>query len=89
MRDLLCELEIPYVLRSVGRSQVADWIPPTARAAFAIPPNPETRNRRALLERSGRISVPYLADPNTKTELAESADIIAYLRRTYEVSPRS
>ena len=27
--------------------------------------------------------VPYLADPNTQTELFESADIVAYLEATY------
>jgi hypothetical protein len=28
VRELLCELEIPYLLRSVGRSYVSDWVPP-------------------------------------------------------------
>ncbi len=27
--------------------------------------------------------VPYLVDPNTGTEMFESADIVAYLDRTY------
>ena len=27
--------------------------------------------------------VPYLADPNTKTEMFESADIVRYLNETY------
>jgi glutathione S-transferase len=27
--------------------------------------------------------VPYLADPNTGVEMFESADIVAYLDRTY------
>jgi glutathione S-transferase len=40
-------------------------------------------SRAAFIERSGRMMVPYLADPNTATEMFESADIIAYLRRTY------
>ena len=29
------------------------------------------------------MQVPYLRDPNTQTELFESADIVAYLIRTY------
>jgi glutathione S-transferase len=29
------------------------------------------------------MQVPYLADPNTSTELFESADIVAYLEATY------
>ena len=39
--------------------------------------------RDAFVERSGRMQVPYLADPNTSTELFESADIVAYLAGTY------
>ena len=41
------------------------------------------RHRKALVERGGRMMVPYLIDPNTQTELYESDDIVAYLRRTY------
>jgi glutathione S-transferase len=39
--------------------------------------------RPALLERAGKIMVPYLVDPNTKREMFESADIRAYLNETY------
>jgi glutathione S-transferase len=39
--------------------------------------------RAAFVERSGKMQVPYLADPNTKIELFESADIVAYLERSY------
>jgi glutathione S-transferase len=39
--------------------------------------------RDAFIARSGKMMVPYLADPNTKTEMFESADIVAYLYRTY------
>ena len=35
------------------------------------------------MERAGRIAVPYLVDPNTGTELFESADILDYLDQTY------
>lgn len=41
------------------------------------------RRRPALVARGGRMMVPYLIDPNTATELYESDDIVAYLRRTY------
>lgn len=41
--------------------------------------------RDAFLARAGKIQVPYLADPNTGQELFESADIVAYLDRTYGV----
>ena len=39
--------------------------------------------REAFVEHSGKMQVPYLADPNTGVELFESADIAAYLERTY------
>lgn len=40
-------------------------------------------SRPAFIKRSGRMQVPFLADPNTGTELFESADIVAYLSETY------
>ena len=40
-------------------------------------------SRAAFVERSGRMMVPYLVDPNTHTELFESADIVRYLEATY------
>jgi glutathione S-transferase len=39
--------------------------------------------RPAFVERSGKMMVPYLVDPNTKSEMFESADITAYLNATY------
>ena len=39
--------------------------------------------RAAFVARSGKMQVPYLVDPNTATELFESADIVAYLERHY------
>jgi glutathione S-transferase len=39
--------------------------------------------RPQFVERSGKMMVPYLADPNTNREMFESADIVAYLRATY------
>lgn len=39
--------------------------------------------REAFVSRSGRMMVPYLADPNTGRELFESADIVEYLDETY------
>lgn len=40
-------------------------------------------SREAFIERSGKMMVPYLVDPNTGAALFESADIVAYLDRTY------
>ena len=39
--------------------------------------------REKLVELAGKMQVPYLVDPNTGTSLFESADINAYLLRTY------
>jgi glutathione S-transferase len=40
-------------------------------------------SRSAFVEKSGRMMVPYLSDPNTETAMFESADIVRYLERTY------
>lgn len=40
-------------------------------------------SRDKFIKRSGKMMVPYLVDPNTGTEMFESADIVAYLDRTY------
>lgn len=39
--------------------------------------------RREFVERTGRMMVPYLADPNTGIGMFESADIVRYLDETY------
>lgn len=83
VREKLCELELPYVLRSAGRSTASDWVPPPVRRALALNHEPETVNRRTLLERAGTVSIPYLVDPNTGVELAESDAIISYLESNY------
>lgn len=83
VRERLCELELPYILRSVGRSTARDWLPPGVRDALGVVPEPETVNRRELLARAGRITVPYLVDPNAGVELGETAAIIEHLERTY------
>lgn len=41
--------------------------------------------RAAFVERSGKMMVPYLIDPNTWTAMFESADIVRYLERTYAI----
>jgi glutathione S-transferase len=40
-------------------------------------------SRDAFVRRSGKMQVPWLVDPNTGVEMFESADIAAYLERTY------
>jgi glutathione S-transferase len=43
----------------------------------------KSAGRDAFKARSGKMMVPYLADPNTGKEMFESADIVAYLEATY------
>ncbi len=40
-------------------------------------------SRAAFVKRSGKMQVPFLIDPNTKTEMFESKDINAYLDSEY------
>ncbi|MGB1581660.1 MAG: glutathione S-transferase N-terminal domain-containing protein [Nevskiales bacterium] len=83
VRELLCELELPYLLRNTGKALVKDIGPPGLRATF-FPDLPVVgRNRRDLLERTGKVQVPYLVDPNTGKAMYESDDIKAYLMATY------
>ncbi len=83
VRELLCEMEIPYLVRNCGRTKLQEWLLPPVRSALHITPDSELANRRALLEEHGRMSIPYLYDPGTGVGLFESAEIIAYLRDTY------
>jgi glutathione S-transferase len=83
VRELLCELELPYVLRNTGKARWQDLGPPTLRATLFPGLPVEGRNRKVLLERAGRVQVPYLVDPNTGTEMFESAAIRRYLLDTY------
>jgi glutathione S-transferase len=83
VREYLCELEIPYVLRNCGRTELGEWLLPVLRNTFKVQPNSELKNRQALQEMTGQMSIPYLIDPNTDTAMFESADIIAYLEVSY------
>jgi len=64
VRETLCSLELPYVLRNVAKG---------------------SPSREAFEKRSGKMMVPWLADPNTGTELFESSDIVAYLLDEYAI----
>jgi glutathione S-transferase len=83
VREMLCEMEIPYVLRSCGRTEVQEWLLPPVRAALKVTPDSKLINRRALQDMEGKVSIPYLYDPNTEVGLFESTDIMAYLSETY------
>lgn len=83
VREVLTELELPYLLRNMGKARWEDMGPPWVRRTFFPTMPVEGRNRTRLLERAGRVQVPYLIDPNTGVEMFESAEIRAYLERTY------
>jgi glutathione S-transferase len=46
-------------------------------------PKGGTRHRQLVQKRGGKSQFPFLVDPNTKTQLYESADIVNYLSATY------
>ena len=83
VRELLCEMEIPYLLRNCGRTRLQEWLLPPMRERWNIQPDSELENRRALQDTEGKVSIPYLYDPNTGRGLFESSDILDYLRDTY------
>lgn len=83
VREVLCELEIPYLLRNTGKALWRDMGPPQVRKMLFPKLPVKGRNRTRLLQRTGQVQVPYLIDPNTGTEMFESDDIIAYLLQTY------
>ncbi|WP_290524899.1 glutathione S-transferase N-terminal domain-containing protein [Alcanivorax sp.] len=83
VRERLTELQIPYILRQCGRDQWQDWVLPPLRKQLVPDYAPSQRNRVDLMDRAGRIAVPYLVDPNTGTEMFESSVILDYLERTY------
>lgn len=83
VRELLCELELRYLLRSSGKARWQDLGPPGLRATL-FPDLPVTgRTRTELLRRAGKVQVPYLVDPNTGSAMFESEAIREYLLATY------
>lgn len=83
VRERLCELELPYLLRSTGKALWQDMGPPWVHERL-FPDTPVTgRNRQRLQALTGRVQLPYLIDPNTGTAMFESAAILDYLEATY------
>ena len=83
VRERLCELELPWILRSFGKEQLADWGPPTLR--FTLKPwKPVPGGRReGMLHDTGKAQVPYLIDRNHDIELFESKLILKHLDHHY------
>lgn len=85
VRELLCELQLPYVLRNCGKSSPAEYILPALRDRLGLEYQPRSRNRTNLLRETGRVALPYLVDPNQDTALYESEAILAHLRHYYQI----
>jgi glutathione S-transferase len=79
VREALCVLELPYLMRTCGIG--AD----VKRAEFRQKYGDQLSSlRRAGGAKLNIVQIPLLVDPNTSTVLLESADIVAYLYRTYQ-----
>ncbi|WP_077529932.1 glutathione S-transferase N-terminal domain-containing protein [Vreelandella utahensis] len=85
VRELLCELQLPYVIRNCGKSSVRELVLPVIRDRLGLEYQPRSRNRMELLERTGRVAVPYLVDPNQGAAMYESEAILAHLRDHYQI----
>ena len=83
VRERLCELELPYILRNFAKARWEDMGPPFVRAKIFPKVPLAGRNRIQMKDMTGRLQVPYLIDPNTDTAMYESGDILDYLERTY------
>lgn len=83
VRARLCELELPYVLHNTGKGAWTDMGPPSFRDNLFKGRKDTTRNRKWLADRTGRVQVPYLVDPNTGREMYESDAILGYLDERY------
>jgi glutathione S-transferase len=84
-REVLCELEIKYLLHNCGKTPGghSDYYPPEMRHENMHNYMPGTENRRKFLERTGKIMMPYIVDPNTGVDMYQTKDIQEYLRETY------
>lgn len=83
VREALCELELPYLLRNTGKALWRDMGPPGLRRML-FPDAPVLgRNRRRLLERYGRVQLPMLVDPDHGVAIFESDAILEHLQRYY------
>lgn len=83
VRELLCELELPYFLINLGKQQRADMGPAKLRMNVGPYTPVENSKREAFLKQHGNVQVPFLEDPNTGVALFESGDIVDYLKREY------
>ncbi|MGB1763944.1 glutathione S-transferase N-terminal domain-containing protein [Alloalcanivorax xenomutans] len=84
VRERLCEMQLPYLIRQCGRDQWMDWVLPAVRDRLNLNYRPSQRNRRRLITITDMVAIPYLVDPNTGEERYESASILEYLDYAYQ-----
>ncbi len=83
VRERLCALEIAYHLINVGKLNWGE-MGPAARRLAPGPYHPQAGSKRAdFMQAYGKVQIPCLVDPNQKTHLFESRDIIHYLEQHY------
>jgi glutathione S-transferase len=83
VRERLTELELPYVLHNLGKEQLEDMGLPIMRKMIGRYKAKPGGKREQLLEKKGRVQVPYFEDPNTGVSMFESAKIVEYLETQY------
>ncbi|HEX4855778.1 MAG TPA: glutathione S-transferase N-terminal domain-containing protein [Limnobacter sp.] len=83
VRELLCELEIPYHLVNLGKEQFADMGMNGVHAAVGEYTPVKGGKREQFMARTNKMMVPYLEDPNTGKAMFESKVIVDYLLDTY------
>jgi len=94
VRERLTEMEISYVLRNSGKTQIVKSEPIDSNLssnAHNQKPSSVTplSKRQELHQRTGKIQIPYLYDPNSDKGLFEPKDIIHYLKCTYGKTPEN
>jgi glutathione S-transferase len=83
VREVLCELEIPYHLVNLGKEQFADMGVNGVHAAVGEYNPVKGGKREQFMAKTNRMMVPYLEDPNTGKAMFESRAIVQYLLETY------
>jgi glutathione S-transferase len=81
VRELLSELELPYLLRNAAP---AGW--DAIRRSLFPDGTVGGRNRERMQALTGGTQVPCLLDPNTGVVLQDAAEILDYLESTYAVA---
>ncbi|WP_372748469.1 glutathione S-transferase N-terminal domain-containing protein [Litorivivens sp.] len=83
VRERLCELEVPYIIRNIGKAQWQDFALTPIRNRLWPDFEHLSENRQALKAKTGQVMAPYLEDPNSGVSMFESDEIIDYLDETY------